>query len=66
MEIAMNWDIFSGRWKQHKGNLKVRWGKFNDDHFGVIDGRRIQLSGRTQETYGISRERMRNKQKGSA
>jgi len=62
----MNWDILAGKWKKHKGNLKVRWGRFNNDHFGVIDGKRIQSAGRIQETYGISRDRVRNKERRSA
>jgi uncharacterized protein YjbJ (UPF0337 family) len=57
----MNWDIFAGNLKQFKGKMKVRWGRFNDDHFGVIDGRRIQSAGITQETFGIARDRIRHK-----
>ena len=62
----MNWDIFAGRWKQRKGTMKVCWGKFNNDQFVVIDGRRLQSSGRIQETYGIARDRNRGKERGSA
>jgi len=62
----MNWDIFAGNWKQFKGKMKVRWGRFNDDHFDVIDGKRIQSAGITQETFGITRDRQRNKGRRSA
>lgn len=62
----MNWDIFAGNWKQFRGKLKVRWGRFNNDHFGVIDGRRTQSAGIAQESYGIARDKLRHKQRRSA
>jgi len=62
----MNWDIFAGNWKQFRGKMKVRWGRFNDDHFDVIDGKRIQSAGITQETFGIARDRQRHKGRRSA
>lgn len=57
----MNWDIFAGNWKQFKGKIKVRWGKFNDDHFDVIDGKRLQSAGMHQKADGIARAKMREK-----
>jgi uncharacterized protein YjbJ (UPF0337 family) len=62
----LNWDIFAGNWKQCKGKLKVRWARFNDDHFGVIDGKRIQSAGTIQKTFGIARDKIRHKERGSA
>ena len=56
----MNWDIYAGIWKQFKGKIKVRWGRFNDDHFGVIDGKRIQSAGMIQKTSGIARDKIRH------
>lgn len=53
----MNWDIFAGNWKQFKGMIKVRWGRFNDDHFDVIDGKRIQSQGLVQKENGIARKK---------
>lgn len=53
----MNWDIFAGNWKQFKGLIKVRWGRFNDDHFDVIDGKRIQSQGLVQKANGIARKK---------
>jgi uncharacterized protein YjbJ (UPF0337 family) len=55
-EQAMNWDRIEGNWKQFKGNVKQQWGKLTDDQLDVIAGRRDQLFGRIQETYGISVE----------
>jgi len=62
----MNWDIFAGNWKQVRGKLKVRWGRFNDDHFGVIDGQRTQSAGMHQKAYGIARDKLRRKERRSA
>lgn len=62
-ECCMNWDIFSGHWKHFKGKIKVRWGRFNDDHFDVIDGKRIQSQGLIQKANGIARDKNRNKER---
>lgn len=52
----MNWDIVEGDWKQFKGKVKARWGKITDDHLDVIAGKRIELAGKLQESYGITKE----------
>lgn len=52
----MNWDIVKGNWKQFQGQVRAQWGKLTDDQLGVIDGRRVELAGKIQEAYGISRE----------
>jgi uncharacterized protein YjbJ (UPF0337 family) len=52
----MNWDRIEGNWKQMKGKVKEKWGKLTDDHLDVIAGKRDQLVGRIQESYGISRD----------
>ena len=52
----MNWDQVEGKWKQFKGNAKTRWGKLTDDDLDVIAGKRDQLVGRIQESYGIGRD----------
>lgn len=52
----MNWDIVAGNWKQFKGKVKARWGDLTDDQLEVIAGKRIELSGRLQEAYGITKE----------
>ncbi len=52
----MNWDIAVGNWKEFKGKVKARWGKLTDDHLDVIAGKRIELSGKVQEAYGITKE----------
>ena len=52
----MNWDRIEGNWNQFKGTVKRQWGKLTDDQLDVIAGKRDQLFGKIQETYGISRE----------
>lgn len=52
----MNWDIAKGNWKQFKGKVKTQWGQITDDQLDVIDGKRIELAGRIQETYGITKD----------
>lgn len=51
----MNWDRIEGNWKQFKGNAKERWGRLTDDQLEIIAGRRDQLMGKIQETYGIGK-----------
>ena len=43
-------------WKQLKGDVKEKWGKLTDDQLDVIAGKRDQLSGKIQETYGVSKD----------
>lgn len=52
----MNWDQIEGNWKQFKGEVKEKWGKFTDDDLDVISGKRDKLIGKLQEKYGIARE----------
>ena len=52
----MNWDTAEGNWKQFKGKVTTRWGKLTDDHLDVIAGKRIELAGKIQEVYGITKD----------
>jgi len=56
MRNAMNWDQIEGNWKQFKGHIKQQWGKLTDDQLDVIAGKREQLSGKIQESYGVSKD----------
>jgi len=51
----MNWDIVEGNWKQFKGKVRARWGNLTDDHLDVIAGKRVELVGKLQEAYGITK-----------
>jgi uncharacterized protein YjbJ (UPF0337 family) len=52
----MGWERIEGSWKQLKGRAQVKWGKFTDDPFHVIAGRREQLMGHLQERNGVGKE----------
>lgn len=52
----MNRDTIGGNWKQLKGKIKEKWGKFTDDELDVIAGKKDQLIGKLQEKYGYTRE----------
>jgi len=55
-EFDMNWDIVEGNWKQFKGKVKAQWGKLTDDQLDVIAGKRVELAGKLQEAYGITKD----------
>jgi uncharacterized protein YjbJ (UPF0337 family) len=53
----MNEDVLKGKWKQLKGEVKMRWGDLTDDEVDMIDGARDKLAGKLQERYGYTRDR---------
>ena len=52
----MNQDILEGKWKQLRGEVKIRWGKLTDDDVDRIAGNAEKLVGLLQERYGIARD----------
>jgi uncharacterized protein YjbJ (UPF0337 family) len=52
----MNNDIFEGKWKQLRGEVKVWWGKLTDDDLDKVEGNYEKLIGLLQEKYGYTRE----------
>ena len=52
----MNWDIVAGNWKQFRGKVKAHCGKLTDDHLDVIAGKRVELAGKIQEAYGLTKD----------
>jgi uncharacterized protein YjbJ (UPF0337 family) len=56
-EIDMNADIFSGKWKQMRGQVKVAWGNLTDDDLDKVNGEYDKFVGLLQEKYGYTRER---------
>lgn len=53
----MNKDIFKGNWNELQGKIKEKWGRLTDDDLTAINGRREQLLGRLQKTYGYAKDR---------
>jgi uncharacterized protein YjbJ (UPF0337 family) len=53
----MNQDIFEGKWKQFKGDVKQWWGDLTDDDIQQVEGSRDKLVGKLQERYGWTRDK---------
>lgn len=51
----MNWEQVESKWEQLKSSAKENWSKLSDDDLGQISGKREQLTGKVQESYGITR-----------
>lgn len=53
----MNWDQIEGQWKNVKGTIREKWGKFTDDDLEVIAGKKDKLVGKLQERYGMAKDK---------
>jgi uncharacterized protein YjbJ (UPF0337 family) len=53
----MNKDVYEGKWKQIRGQVKTWWGKLTDDDLERAAGKFDILVGLLQEKYGYTRER---------
>jgi uncharacterized protein YjbJ (UPF0337 family) len=53
----MNKDIFEGKWKEMRGQVKTWWGKLTDDDLDQANGNAEQLVGLLQQKYGFTRQR---------
>ena len=52
----MNKDIFEGKWKEMRGQIKEWWGKLTDDELEQANGNAEQIVGLLQQKYGYTRE----------
>lgn len=52
----MNWERIEGDWKKVKGAVRDQWELLSDDHLARIAGKREQLVGGIEKSYGIARE----------
>ena len=52
----MNNDVFEGKWKQLRGQVKEWWGKLTDDDLDKVDGKLDRFLGLLQEKYGYTQE----------
>jgi uncharacterized protein YjbJ (UPF0337 family) len=52
----MNQDIFEGKYKEMRGQLKEWWGKLTDDDLEQANGNADQIVGLLQQKYGYTRE----------
>ena len=53
----MNKDIFEGKWKEIRGQIKEWWGELTDDDLERVGGKADQFIGLLQQKYGYTRER---------
>jgi len=53
----MNKDVFEGKWKQMRGQVREWWGKLTDDDLDKVAGKCDNFIGVLQEKYGYTRER---------
>jgi uncharacterized protein YjbJ (UPF0337 family) len=52
----MNQDIFDGKWKEMRGQIKEWWGKLTDDELEQAGGNAEQIIGLLQQKYGYTRQ----------
>jgi uncharacterized protein YjbJ (UPF0337 family) len=52
----MNNDIFQGKWKQLRGQVRGWWGKLTDDDVEKVGGNYDKLIGLLQEKYGYTKQ----------
>jgi uncharacterized protein YjbJ (UPF0337 family) len=52
----MNQDIFEGKWKEMRGQIKEWWGKLTDDDLDRVSGKADQIVGLLQQKYGYTKE----------
>ena len=52
----MNRDIFEGKWKEMRGQVKEWWGELTDDDLDKAGGKSDQIIGLLQQKYGYTRE----------
>jgi uncharacterized protein YjbJ (UPF0337 family) len=52
----MNKDVFEGKWKQMRGQVREWWGKLSDDDLDQVAGKYDKFIGLLQEKYGYTRE----------
>jgi len=52
----MNQDVFEGKWKEMRGQVKEWWGKLTDDDLERVGGKADQMIGLLQQKYGYTKE----------
>jgi uncharacterized protein YjbJ (UPF0337 family) len=56
---GMNDDQFEGKWKQVKGEIKMKWGELTDNDWLRIEGSHEKFVGELLEEYGNQKEAVR-------
>ena len=53
----MNKNVVEGNWKEIKGKIKAKFGKFSDDDLESFNGNWEKMVGRIQKVYGYAQDR---------
>ena len=57
----MNPNIFSGKWKEIKGEIAKSWGKITDDELEQTKGDLVKIAGLIQQKYGETQESVKER-----
>lgn len=57
----MNNDIFEGKWKEIKGELRSTWGELTDDELEKAKGNTESIVGLLEQKYGKAKENFSEK-----
>jgi uncharacterized protein YjbJ (UPF0337 family) len=52
----MNQDIFEGKWKEMRGQVKEWWGDLTDDDLDRTEGKADRVVGLLQKQYGYTKQ----------
>jgi uncharacterized protein YjbJ (UPF0337 family) len=52
----MNWDKIERSWKEMAGRAQAKWGDITGDEWTKIKGRREEMVGLVQKSYGRARD----------
>jgi uncharacterized protein YjbJ (UPF0337 family) len=55
-DYKMNQDIFEGKWREMRGQVKEWWGELTDDDLDRAEGKADQMLGLLQKKYGYTKE----------
>lgn len=54
--MPKNWNEIASRWTRFSRDVKKQWGELTDEEIMYVNGRRENLAGKIQQTYGITLE----------
>lgn len=57
----MNSNIFSGKWKELKGEIQNQWGKLTSDELESTKGNMKAISGLIEKHYGEAKDEVADK-----
>jgi uncharacterized protein YjbJ (UPF0337 family) len=52
----MNMNIIEGEWKELKGKIRAKWGKFTEDDLENMKGNIEKIKGKIQQSYGRTKD----------